>query len=175
MENLFIHFFGLLALAGSVATVVSRHPINAALNLVVTFLAVASLYAILQAHLLAAIQIIVYVGAIMLFIVFTILLMDIRDEDLAGSWSLARLAAMLLAVAWGVAVTLRVSGLPPTDSTAELPADFGTAAGLSRQLFTEHLLTVELVSMLLLAGIVGALVLAMRGRTQSTAREGSGS
>jgi len=65
MHDLFLWMFSGLALVGAVGTIASRHPINSAIHLVLTFLAVASIYVLLDAHLLAAIQVIVYVGAIM--------------------------------------------------------------------------------------------------------------
>jgi uncharacterized MnhB-related membrane protein len=79
--TVFLYLFAILALVGAIGTVTSRHPISAAMSLVASFLSVASLYALLDAHLIAAVQVIVYVGAIMVLIIYTILLMDLRDED----------------------------------------------------------------------------------------------
>ncbi len=168
MHDLFLWLFSGLALLGAVGTVSSRHPINSAMSLVLTFLAVASIYALLDAHLLAAIQVIVYVGAIMLFVIYTILLMDIRIDDLAGRVSpVAAGPLVVLGLAWLVLIGARISDLgpPPVPS---VPEGFGTVRGIAMELFTEHLYTFEMVSILLLAAIVGALVLARQVAESTT-------
>lgn len=161
----FLYLFALLALGGAVGTVSSRHPITAAMSLVVTFLSVASLYALLEAHLIAAIQVIVYVGAIMVLIIYTILLMDLRDEDVRQKLGWLGGAGLVTGALWLGALWLRVDTAALPHPAEVLPEGFGTVRGVARELFTRHAYTFELVSLLLLAAIVGSLALAMRHTT----------
>lgn len=159
--TVFLYLFGILALAGAIGTVLSRHPITSAMCLVATLLSVASTYALLEAHLIAAVQIIVYVGAIMVLIIYTILLLDLRTEDLQSRLGLTGATALVVGVAWLVSVWLRLDGMAVGEA-AVLPEDFGTVKGIARQLYTEHVLTFELVGVLLLGAVIGALALATR-------------
>lgn len=160
--TVFLYLFALIALAGAVGTVASRHPIAAAMSLVVSFLSVASLYALLEAHLIAAVQVIVYVGAIMVLIIYTILLMDLRDEDVRERLGWIGAAGLVTGALWLGVLWLRLGAAPIIEPVAVLPEGFGTVRGVALELFTKHAYTFEIISLLLLAAIVGALTLASR-------------
>lgn len=156
--TLFMIIFGATALLGALSTVLQKHPINAGMSLILTFLSVSGLYGLLDAHFLAFIQIIVYVGAIMILIVYTIMLMDLRDSDMIGRISMGKGIGAIVA-----AVTLSVLLLIAPDAASQSAVgtpEFGTTAAFARQLFTTWLIPFEVTSVLLLAGIVGALHLA---------------
>ena len=153
--------FGAVCVAGAVNLLVQRHPINSALSLIAVMAALAGEYLLLGAEFVAAVQVIVYAGAIMVLFVFVIMLLNAGvEEDTKGS----KVALLLgipgvlvgsLLVAW---VLLRHSG---TESVAvgALPGDPAT---IGEMLFHEFLLPFEITSILILIAIMGAVVLASK-------------
>jgi len=142
-----------------------RNPIHCALSLVVTLFLIAVGYVTLGAHLIAALQIIVYAGAVMVLFLFVIMLLNLQPDPTETTHPLLKLGAAVAAlgfaaIVWTVVGEWRASAPPP----AELAADFGTTAVVSRNLFTEHVVAFELTSILLLVAVVGAVVLARRDR-----------
>lgn len=162
MERVLFYVFGGLAVVASLWMVTRRNPLASALALVVAFLSIAGLYAVLQAHLLFAIQLWVYAGAVMVLVLFVIMLLNLRDEMAhpkplgTGRFLLGGL--VVAALAWkSLAVLASVRQSPPA-----LSPGFGTVAGVSRVLFTQYVLQFEVISILLLAVIVAVVVLAKR-------------
>jgi len=153
--------FGAVCVAGAVNLLVQRHPINSALSLIAVMAALAGEYLLLGAEFVAAVQVIVYAGAIMVLFVFTIMLLNAGvEEETKGSKVafLVGIPGMLLGsvlVAW---VVLRHSG---TESVAvgALPGDPRVIGEL---LFHEFLLPFEITSILILIAIMGAVVLASK-------------
>jgi NADH-quinone oxidoreductase subunit J len=140
--------------------VVAKNPVYAAMSLVAAFFFLAGIYVILVAHLIAAMQILVYAGAVMVLFLFVIMLISLGDEHLVkeryrGMQLLGAVGAVGLAavLTWAV---LDVSRAEP----ATLSADFGTVKAVGRVLYTQYLLPFEATSLLLLAAIVGAVVVA---------------
>lgn len=151
----------LLTVAGALSMLLSRNPIHGAMSLVLTFFGVASIYVLLAAELIAALQIIVYAGAIMVLFVFVIMLLSLNEDDL----EVPRIGAGTI-VGGGVALTLWVlsylifSDLPNQVMPTELPEGFGQVAAVGRLLFGKFILAFEATSILLLGAIVGAVVVA---------------
>jgi NADH-quinone oxidoreductase subunit J len=147
--------------------VVARNPVRSVLTLVVAFFALAVTYVMLLSPFIAAIQVIVYAGAILVLFLFVLMLLNIGHipaerggrpmQTLLGSLGVVLFAALLLG-------TLRAAGaaIPPPSGAA--PAALTDPASLSRQLFSDYLLHFEAVSVLLLAALVGAFHLAQRER-----------
>lgn len=162
MSDPFVYIFGAAAVLGGALTVLQRHPIAAAMSLILSFFAVASLYALLEAHFLWVIQVLVYIGAIMVLIVYTILLMDLTSEDLKGKLHWVQGLGLLLGLSWLLILLRRLEGpeIPPTPSS--LPSGFGTLTTVGRELFINYLYPFELIGILLLAGVVAAYVLARK-------------
>jgi len=160
-EAVLFWIFSGLTLAGGAAVVRARNPINAAMSLVGSFFALAGLYLLLSAQLLAALQILVYAGAIMVLFLFVIMLLNLTPAELGQERfklsHLPGLAAALTATALLVLLTARLH-LPSSDA----PIEFGTVAGVGRSLFVDYTLPFEAVSLLLLAAILGAVVVAKR-------------
>jgi NADH-quinone oxidoreductase subunit J len=156
------YILALLALAGAGGVLLARSTVKAALSLLVTFLAVACLYLSLEAELLAALQVLVYAGAVLVLFLFVIMLLAGEGEE-RGRWHpFQRLAGLVLA---GVFVLLAgqvfVAGWVWTGGEAAiLPVDATRA--LAMVMFTRYLLPFEATSLLLLAAVVGAVVLAGR-------------
>ncbi len=142
-----------------------RNPVHCALSLVVALFLIAGSYVALDAHLIAALQIIVYTGAVMVLFLFVIMLLNLQPDPDEGAHVLAKLGAGAAALGFAVIVGAIVGEwfetAPPP---AVLAADFGTTRGVARTLFRDHLTAFELTSVLLLVAVVGAVVLAKRDR-----------
>jgi NADH-quinone oxidoreductase subunit J len=153
--------FGLVCVAGAVNLLVQRHPINSALSLVVVMGSLAVEYLLLGAEFVAAVQVIVYAGAIMVLFVFVIMLLNAGEEERTKGSRVAivlgipglMIAAVL--VAWTL---LRQSNTQPVFIGA-LP---GPPNQIARLLFRDFLLPFEVTSILILIAIMGAVVLASR-------------
>jgi NADH-quinone oxidoreductase subunit J len=156
-------FFVLAAIAvlGAVSLIVQRHPIHSALSLIVVMVALAGLYLLMGAEFVAAVQIIVYGGAIMVLFIFVIMLLNAGEEERTNFSKLALYAGIPLAVAvTGLIAAATVSSgasLPATE-----PASLTSTRALSTLLFKEFVYPFELTSFLILVAILGAIVLAQR-------------
>jgi NADH-quinone oxidoreductase subunit J len=163
-----------MCLVGAVGVIVRRNPVHAALSLVLTLFGVAVLFVAQEAHFLAAVQVIVYAGAIVVLFLFVIMLLgvdraeDLRTEPLVAQRSLAALvgvgllALLLTAVIRGSDVlTVRGRGL-----ATQLEAENGDAniAQLARSVFGDYVVAFELTSVLLVVAVVGTVLLARRRR-----------
>jgi NADH-quinone oxidoreductase subunit J len=159
-----------LLIASGLAVILERSPIRSAMALIVTLFLLAVMFVTLDAPLLAALQIIVYAGAIMVLFLFVIMLLNLQREP--GSIArLGRLTGGILGGSLFLLGAVRVfltraataaARLPGPGMTSPVAADFGTIETLGRSLFTQFLLAFELTSVVLLVAIVGALVLAKR-------------
>ena len=153
--------FGIICVAGAVNLLVQRHPINSALSLIAVMAALAGEYLLLGAEFVAAVQVIVYAGAIMVLFVFVIMLLNAGVEEQTKGSRVAILfgvPGMLLGsllVAW---VVLRHSGT----GAVEVGALPGAPKVLGDLLFHEFLLPFEVTSILILIAIMGAVVLASK-------------
>jgi NADH-quinone oxidoreductase subunit J len=158
-----------LAVGSAVAMVVQRNPLYSAISLIGVFVALAGLYLTLAAPFLAAIQIIVYAGAIMVLVVFVIMLLNVEEEERKpvrlGYLTAAAilLAAILFGEAGFILYFMGNSSLEPLDPNAVGdPSNVGLTTSIGTGLFTNYLLPFEITSVLLLMAIVGAMTLARR-------------
>jgi NADH-quinone oxidoreductase subunit J len=153
-----------IAIASALAVILHPHPVYSALALIVTLFQIAVLFLLLDAQMVAFLQIIVYAGAIMVLFLFVIMLLNLErePEPLPAVWRLGMLAVgAVLASEFAWFFLLR---LPPSLSKgAKLESDFGSVAALAQRLFRDHTLSFEITSILLLIAVVGAVVLAKRG------------
>jgi NADH-quinone oxidoreductase subunit J len=151
-----------LAVLGAVSLILQRHPIHSALSLIVVMVALAGLYLLMGAEFVAAVQIIVYGGAIMVLFVFVIMLLNAGEEERTNFSKLATYAGVPLAVAIAgliAAAILRSSG---NLSTAGPNGALTSTKNLSMLLLREFVYPFELTSFLVLVAILGAIVLAQR-------------
>ena len=158
-----------LAVGSGIAMVVQRNPLYSAISLIGVFIALAGLYLTLAAPFLAAIQIIVYAGAIMVLVVFVIMLLNVEEEEhrpLRMGYLTAvaiLLAAILFGEAGFILYFMGQSAVEPLDPNAVGNAsNVGLTASIGTGLFTNYLLPFEITSVLLLMAIVGAMTLARR-------------
>ncbi|MEN9722937.1 MAG: hypothetical protein RJB38_923 [Pseudomonadota bacterium] len=161
--------FAGLALAFALLTVLKKNPVASAFSLVMVFFSFAGIYALLGAHLVATLQVLVYAGAIMVLFVFVVMLLnsDAPSFDLRRTPLLFRVAAAVVSLAF-VVLFVRVfkntgSFAPAGAFTREaIDAAGGNTQVIAELMFSEYTLPFELTSVLLLAGIVGAVALAKR-------------
>ena len=166
MEIFLFTLFGLLAVAFAVNLLVQRHPINSALSLVVVMMSLAVLYFTLGAELLAAAQVIVYAGAIMVLFVFVVMLLNAGEEDRSKASKIASIAgfpgaAAILCLLTFVFLSERKQ-LGSTELGGYLSNAVNNIAEISHTLFTTLLLPFEVTSILILVAILGAVVLARK-------------
>ena len=170
MHLILFFLFAGFCLAGAINLLLQSHPINSALSLIVVMTSLAVLYLLLGAEFLAAAQIIVYAGAIMVLFTFVVMLLNAgREERTLGSRA-ARIVGFPAVVAiLGVVATiiLHAQGL----GTAALSQGITSTEDLSRVLFHELLLPFEVTSVLILIAILGAVALARRVDGEGTAQK----
>jgi len=144
-----------------VANPFSRNPVTSAMFLVLTIISMAGLFVLLHAFFLAAVQVIVYAGAVMVLFLFVIMLLDLKEEE-RRKIKQAGLVAGVVSV--GAIITIFIRSLLATNPGKDLPAPtvVGDAAALGKMLFTNYLLPFEIVSILLLVAMVGVILLSKK-------------
>lgn len=154
-----------IAVFGALMVIVSRHPAVSAVYLVLSFFAVAAVYVLLHAHFIAMAQVLVYAGAIAVLFVMVIMLMNLGPGHLRGA-KVSFIKALGVAGALSILLLFLIlfigQGRHWVSPSALDPESFGTTESLAELLFTKYLLPFEITSVLLLAAIVGAIVLARR-------------
>jgi len=158
----FFYAFAVLAIVSALGMVLNvRNTVASALSLVVTMVALAGIYVLLEAHIVAVFQIMVYAGAIIVLFLFVVMLLNLRTDDFApGRQKLVKLAAVVIAlVVLAELLRLLTTGLP---EAPPLPEGYGGYAQVGVALYTDYVLLVEVSGLLLLAAIVGGLILAKR-------------
>ena len=151
-----------VAVLGAVSLIVQRHPIHSALSLIVVMVALAGLYLLMGAEFVAAVQIIVYGGAIMVLFVFVIMLLNAGEEERTNFSKLATYAGIPLAVAIAGLIAAAILGSGGHLSTAGPNGALTSTKNLSMLLLREFVYPFELTSFLVLVAILGAIVLAQR-------------
>lgn len=149
--------------------VVQRNPLYSAISLIGVFVSLACIYVTLAAPFIAAVQVIVYAGAIMVLVVFVIMLLNVEEEE-RRTLRLRYLvptailfAALLVAEASFVIFTVQTSPYQQAHPSASAnPSEVGLTSSIGKGLFTQYLLPFEITSLLLLMAIVGAMTLARR-------------
>jgi NADH-quinone oxidoreductase subunit J len=170
------HFmlFGIIAIVSAVTFVTRRSPVAAAMWLVVTMFCLAAEYVMLDAQFIAAMQVLLYAGAIMVIFVFVIMLLNLGDAseitDIRGIWGkiLAGVVGLILTAEIGV---LSATGIPsgkfvvPREYLGQQMAKYGAVGAVAKPLYQDYSLAFELTSVLLLVAIAGAVML---GRKESS-------
>ena len=154
--------FGALCIAGALNLLLQRHPINSALSLIVVMTSLAVLYLLLGAEFLAAAQVIVYSGAIMVLFTFVVMLLNAgREERTLGSRAYRTVGLPAVAAILAVIATsfIKLQGF----GDARMDDHITSTADLSTVLFTKLLLPFEVTSVLILVAILGSVALARKG------------
>jgi len=162
VHHLLFFVFAALAVGGALNLLVQKHPISSALSLILVMGSLALLYLLLGAEFVAAIQIIVYAGAIMVLFVFVIMLLNAGEEEhTKGSRFVMVFGIPAVAVLVGMIVYV-LANRSQMNTGIELGAFVGSTSGVANLLFKEFLLPFEVTSVLILIAIMGAVVLARR-------------
>jgi len=163
MADLIFIALAFLAISGAIAMIVYANPMYSALGVLISMLAVAGMFALLNATFLFLVQIIVYAGAIMTLILFILMFLNIREEDLPKEPKKIRLIALgaVIMLPLNILILKAVSKLPQKDLSIT-NSDFGDIKPIGMQLYNNWLLAFELISILLLVALIGAVVLAKK-------------
>ena len=165
MELFFFFIVALVAIASSILVVTCKNPVNSALSLIMAFFCLATFYVMLDAPFMAAVQVIVYAGAIMVLIVFVIMLLNLRTETNMRYRHAVAIGSMVgFMTLLEILYFLLRSGLTGTRGGMDkaLIERVGHTELIGRSMFTDFLLPFEITSILLLIAIIGAVVLAKR-------------
>lgn len=153
------YFLSFLAVLSALMVVFSRNPVYSVLYLVIAFFCVACHYVLMNAQFLAAVHIIVYAGAIMVLFLYVIMLLNLNRETESQKSNLFKFAAILSAGLLMVIITGALRGAETANITFSSENKIGLVKNLGNMLFNEFLLPFEIVSILLLAAMVGAVML----------------
>jgi NADH-quinone oxidoreductase subunit J len=167
---IFFALFAGIAVIAALVMLTRKTALGAAVSLVVCFLAFSGLYAMLDAPFVAVMQVVVYAGAIMMLIIFVIMTVDTESEALheeRGTIIGAVIATVIVGTGM-VVYQLALHAAGPMAQKAGSPVN-GTVANVGSLLFTRHVLNFEMLSLLLLIALVGALVLAKKQKKSSGA------
>jgi NADH-quinone oxidoreductase subunit J len=177
IQLIFFYVFAVLAVGGALSVLLFRSPVYCALALVGTFGFLAAIFILLNSEFVAAIQILIYAGAIMVLFLFVIMLLNLRSvEPFALRWTLPKVLGV--AVALGIlaqligAITSPAARIGPRDVySPERVADEGAVEIIGGLLFTDYVLPFEVIAVLLMVAVIGAVILAKRRLPQPETTE----
>ncbi len=156
--------FAVATLGAASGVIFARNPVASAMSLVATFFFLSGIYVLLWAHTIAALQVLVYAGAIMVLFLFVIMLLSLTDAGPVLTFSPARIVGGAAVVGLFVALTAVFRKLPVTElawtTDAAKMKNFGSIQHLGEVMYTQWLFPFEAVSLLLLVAILGAVVVA---------------
>lgn len=161
LPDILFFVFAALALGCGIMLLLSRNPVNSAMFLVLTIASLAGLFVLLHAFFLAAIQILVYAGAVMVLFLFVIMLLDLKAEE-RRRIRVFGLAAGAISVGAILAIFFSALRAAPIAASSSEPSAVGSTIELGRLLFTQYLLPFEIVSVLLLVAMVGVVLLSKK-------------
>jgi NADH-quinone oxidoreductase subunit J len=178
MMELFVFVVaGLMVLGGAIGVIVAKHPVHAALSLILTLFGVAVNFIALEANFLAAVQVIVYAGAIVVLFLFVIMLLGVDNAENLSIEPFRIQRPVAAAVGAGVFAMVVTAVLVARDSTSAVSGKGlevtgtdgaqlhdGNIKALARDLFSDHVLAFELTSVLLVIAVVGTVLLARKPR-----------
>lgn len=162
MNPVFFYSFATITVLMVIVMIVQKNPISSAICLVASFFSLAALYVMLEAHFVATLQILVYAGAIMVLFIFVIMLLNLKDDELIqDKINVKRLGVAFVGLTLFFFLALRFAKIPAAvfGTTSE---NFGTAESIGKLMFSDYVIPFELIGILLLVGIVGAILLGRR-------------
>jgi len=162
MSLLFFYIFAAIAIAGALGMVLNtRNTVAAALSLVLTMVALGGVYVLFEAYLIGVLQILVYAGAIVVLFLFVVMLLNLRGPDFSPRRQrVTKIAAAVIGVLALLQFLQLIHGA--FGAPAAIPEGFGGYRQVGTALFTDYVLAFEATSLLLLAAMVGAVILAKR-------------
>ena len=162
------YLFGAVLLASSLAVILVRNPVHAALFLVLAFVTAAALWLLLYAEFLAITLVLVYVGAVMVLFLFVVMMLDINIDRLReGFWGNLPLALGVGILMAAEMVLLLLRGSQPGAAPGAPPAGFSNTKALGAVLYTDYVFAFELAAIVLLVAIVAAIAITLRTRKET--------
>ena len=166
MDALFFYAFAVLVLGGAVFTITRRNAVHSAISLIVSLIGVAGLYLLQQAEFLFAVQIVLYVGGIMVLFLFVIMLVNLDQAAKQRQFNRQWVIALLCVAAVGAEIVYFMRKGASAFQFPPAPAAGASTEGNTEQiatvLFSQYLLPFEIASVLLLVAVVGAVVMAKK-------------
>ena len=172
MADLIFIALAIFAIGGAITMVISSNPMHSALGILITMLSVAGMFALLNAIFLFLVQIIVYAGAIMTLILFILMFLNIKEEDLPkepNKYKLIAITAVII-IPLNVLVLKAVSNLPHKDLSI-VDTGFGDIKPVGLELYNNWIISFELISILLLIALIGSVVLAKKRKSKLNSKE----
>ena len=166
-----------VAVVSGLNVILRRNPVHSAIFLAFTIVCLAGIFVLLNSEFIAATEVIVYAGAIIVLFLFTMMLLDVRGGMQTRQLQLQApvaipIAILILVCLLGVAVgTLQISNLPAANVSSAQAATIGSVQNLGNELYTNYLLPFEVASLVLTVGLMGAIGLAGRGAEDTEERE----
>ncbi len=165
LPKLFFGYYAVVIIVLSLLVVTRKNPVHSVMWMLLLFFHIAGLYLFLNAEFIAAIQVIVYAGAILVLFLFVVLLLNLREELLIerfiGTWPTALVISVSLLILMIRAIQYMVLAPPGSHSVEAIQTETHTVA-LGKILYTDYLFPFEIASVVLLIAIIGAIVLAKR-------------
>ena len=168
MEQVFFYIFAIVAVASAVCVITLRNPVHSAFFLIVCLMQIAAVFVLLRSPFLAAVQVFIYVGAVMVLFLFAVMVLDMGKEKLKDHLH----GQSVLGIIAGVVLFLLVGYMIYAGSTYLQRPPIGDFAMMKnteiigRELYTKYIFPFEVVSLILLVALVGAIALVMRTRTE---------
>jgi NADH-quinone oxidoreductase subunit J len=166
LDLLFFYAFAILTLGGGIFTVTRRNAVHSAISLIVSLLGVAGLYLLQHAEFLFAVQIVLYIGGIMVLFLFVIMLVNLdhaaKERQFNGAWWLS--LACLIGIGAEILYFLQkgAAAFPWATPKQPAPTSLGNTEQIADVLFSEYLLPFEIASVLLLVAVVGSVYMARK-------------
>ncbi len=169
LAQAFFIYFAVSMTALSVLVVTRRNPVHSIMWMLVLFVHIAALYLFLNADFLAAVQIIVYAGAILVLFLFVIMLLNLKKEETVNKYQRQWPAGLLIASALGIFLILTAGSISVLPAAGKYSIEKVRAEGqimtIGKVLYTQYLMPFEIASLILLVAIIGAVVLAKKRRS----------
>lgn len=159
MDQILFYLFSALALGSASYFVFAKNPLYSILSLIVTFFTIAALYILLNAQFLGIIQIIVYAGAIMVLFLYVLMMLNLNKEDESKKHNINKFIGILTSCLLFIGMLGAYKGFSSGVATENVDVSVGLTKNLGKLLFNEYVLPFELASILILAGIVGAVLI----------------
>ena len=159
MDQILFYLFSALALGSASYFVFAKNPLYSILSFIVTFFTIAALYILLNAQFLGIIQIIVYAGAIMVLFLYVLMMLNLNKEDESKKNTINKFVGILTAGLLFIGMLGAYKGFKTGGIAQNVDASVGLTKNLGKLLFNEYVLPFELASILILAGIVGAVLI----------------
>ncbi len=167
IDTVLFYIFAVMVLVGAVLTITRRSAVHSAVSLIVCLLGVAGLYLLQQAEFLFAVQIVLYIGGIMVLFLFVIMLVNLdqaaKERQFNKQWAIALVTVGLVGAQIGYFLYKGKDSFRIAETIAPgTPAGLGNVEQVANSLFSEYLLPFELVSIMLLVAVVGSVVMAKK-------------